>query len=207
MSDDKKYEVLYRESLFQGFFRVDRLHIRQELYDGSWSEPFSREVFDGGKNIVVGLLFDPYQDKVVLVEQFRAGPLPHNDDPFLLEVVAGIVEAGEDSQTSICRETFEETSCEALAVQKIFSYYNSPGCSSQHTDLYVIHVRAPEDGTICGLAEEGEYIRVHVIDAMRAINLLYAGQIRNASTLIAMQWFALHHTDLRSRWLVRKTGS
>lgn len=204
---DNKYEILHRESLFQGYFRVDRLHARQERFDGGWSAPFSREIFDGGKDIAVGLLFDPQQDKIVLVEQFRAGPIPHKDDPFMLEIVAGIVESGEDPKTCISRETEEEAGCQAQAIQKIFSYYNSPGCSSQHTDLYVVRVKAPEDGLICGLEEEGEHIRVHVIDAMKAITMLYAGQIRNASTIIALQWFALHHTDLRSKWLVSESST
>lgn len=199
---DKKYELIHREALFQGYYRVERFHIRQKLDDGSWSDVFSREVFDANKFAATVLLFDPQQDKVVMIEEFRVGPMSKGDEPFLLEVVAGTVDPGETSETTARREALEEAGCEVSDLQKIFSYYPCPGCVGEYVDVFIGRTRAPASGGIFGLVHEGEHIQVHVLDAMKAISFLYTGKLRDAATIISMQWFALHHTELRSRWLV-----
>lgn len=203
---DKAYEILYRETLFQGFFRVDRYHLRQELFVGGWSAPFSREVFSGAGQAAVVLLFDPHADKVVLIEQFRAGPMARGEDPFVTELVAGMVDPGETPEITARRESVEEAGCEVTTLQKIAVYYPSPGAVSELTTLFVGRTLAPEDGIVRGVAAEGEDIRVRVLDAAQAINMLYMGQLRDAASLIAMQWFALNHTELRSRWLVSEAS-
>jgi ADP-ribose pyrophosphatase len=203
----KKYEVLDRETLFQGYFRVDRYLLRQESFAGGWSVPFTREVMDRGLRAVAVLLFDPLQDKVVLIEQFRPGVMARREDPWLIELVAGIVESGETNETTAHRESVEEAGCEVTELQQIMAYYPSPGCLSEFTTIYVGRTTAPEDGIVMGVNEENEDIRVHVMDAAKAISLLYTHQLRDAATIIGMQWFALHHTDLRSRWLVSETST
>jgi ADP-ribose pyrophosphatase len=202
MSEPKKVQLISREALFQGYFRVDRLHVRAERFDGSLSEPFTREVFDAGRYAVGVLLFDPQHDKVILVEQFRPGIMVKDDDPWVIELVAGIGESGESREETARRECFEEAGCTVAELHKIIAYYVGPGCTSQHFTIYVGRTTAPEDGIVRGVPEEGEDIRVHVMEAAQAISLLYAGKLRDAATIIAMQWFALHHTELRSRWLV-----
>ena len=199
---DKKFDLIHREALFQGYYRVDRFHIRQKLDNGEWSNVFSREVFDANKNASTILLFDPGQDKVIMIEEFRAGPMAKGDEPFLIEVVAGAIDPGETPETTARREALEEAGCEVTDIQKIFAYYPCPGCVGEHVTVFVGRTKAPEAGKMMGLAHEGEHIRVLVLDAMKAISLLYEGKLRDAATIISMQWFALHHTELRSRWLV-----
>ena len=198
----KKFEIIHREALFQGYFRVDRFHLRQELYAGGWSDVFSREVFDGTRNAAAVLLFDPQHDKVVMIEEFRAGPMARGDDPYLLEIVAGVVGLDETPEQTARRESLEEAGCTVTDLQKVFAYYPSPGCISEQTTVFVGRTTAPVDGAIHGLKAEGEDIKVIVMDAMQAISLLYEGKLHDAHSIVAMQWFALHHTDLRSRWLV-----
>ena len=38
-------EVMKRETPFQGFFRLDRLHLRHRLFEGGWSGTMQRELF------------------------------------------------------------------------------------------------------------------------------------------------------------------
>src|SRR5690606_12152226 len=65
-------ELLGREVLFQGFFRLDRLRLRHRTFAGGWTPEFTRELFERGEAVCV-LLFDPLRDRVVLTEQFRPG--------------------------------------------------------------------------------------------------------------------------------------
>jgi len=204
---DKKFDILERETLFQGYFRVDRYHIQHERFDGAWSQPFTRELFNYGRPVSGVLLFDPQHDKVVMVEQFRTGPVSLGDDPWITEIVMGTVDADESPEQAARREAVEEAGCEVIEMQSIASYYTSPGSTSDHIALFVGRVNAPEDGRLGGVAAEHEDIRVHVIDATKAIGLLFGNKIRDAQTLIALQWFAMHRTELRSRWLVSDVGT
>lgn len=207
MADDKPYELLKRETLFQGYFRVDRYHVRHECFDGAWTAPFTREVFDYGRAVSGVLLFDPQHDKVVMVEQFRTGPVTRNEYPWMLEIVMGMADANETPERVARREAMEEAGCEVIDMHPIATYYSSPGCTSEHISLFVGRTVAPEHGRIGGLAHENEDIRVHVLDATQAIGLLFGNKIRDAQTLIALQWFAMHRTELRSRWLVSDVGT
>jgi ADP-ribose pyrophosphatase len=205
---DKKYEIIDRETLFQGFFRVDRFRVRHEKFDGSLSAPYTREIFERALGVSGVLLFDPQHDKVVLVEQFRAGTLSAGDEnPWLIEIVLGMIDAGETPEQAARRESLEEAGCTIAELQSIATFYSSPGGTSECIHLFVGRTNAPPDGEIFGMANEHEDIRIHVLDAARAIGLLYANKIRDAQTLVAMQWFAMHHTELRSRWLVSDVGT
>jgi ADP-ribose pyrophosphatase len=205
--DKKKYEILARETLFQGWFRVDRYHLHHERFDGGWSAPFTREIFDYGRNVSGTLLFDPQHDKVVMVEQFRTGPVTHGEYPWIMEIVMGMIDGGETPEQAARREALEEAGCEVIDMQPIANYYTSPGATSDHVSIFVGRAKAPEHGSSGGLASENEDIRVHVLDSTAAIGLLFANKIRDAQTLIALQWFAMHRTELRSRWLVSDVGT
>ena len=166
-----------------------------------------REVFERGHSVAV-LLYDATADRVVLIEQFRAGVMAGGENPWITEIVAGIVDGGETAEDTARREAQEEAGCAISELQKIADYFTSPGGTSERITLFAGRTIAPEDGTIHGLAFENEDIRVRVMEAAKAISLLYSGDtIRDATTLIALQWFAMHHTELRSRWLMSDVGT
>ena len=204
---DKKYDILLREVLFQGYFRVDRLHVQHDRFDGSQGPVYTREIYHRSPLVAGVLLFDPQHDKVVLIEQFRAGAAASGHNPFLTEIVLGMVDAGETPEQAAIRETKEETGCHVQDLMPIASYFTSPGGTSEYVHLFAGRINAPAQGGVFGKDGEDEDILVHVLDAPRAISLLYANKIRDAQTMVALQWFATHHTDLRSRWLVSDVGT
>lgn len=203
----KKFHILNRETLFQGYFRVDRFKVQHERFNGHWSQPFTREVFDRNGHVAAVLLFDPLHDKVIMIEQFRAGVMAGGGDPWITEVVAGIVDPGETPEQTARREALEEASCTVSELQPIADYFSSPGGTSERIMLFIGRTTSPEHGIQGGLEQENEDIRVHVMDAAKAIGLLYTGKIRDGLTMIALQWFAMHHTELRGRWLVSDVGT
>jgi ADP-ribose pyrophosphatase len=202
-----KYEIIKCETLFQGYFRVDRYHTRYERFEGGWMGPLTREIYHRSKQVAGVLLFDPQHDKVVMIEQFRAGPMSAGEHPWMIEIPMGMVDANETLEHAARREALEETGCEVVDLQPIAQFFSSPGGTSEQIALFVGRTMAPANGGVFGIAAEHEDIRVHVMDAVRAIGLLYSNSIRDAQTMVAMQWFAMHHTELRSRWLVSDVGT
>src|ERR1700679_4073489 len=108
MTADKKFDILDRETLFQGFFRVERYRLKHERFAGGMSAPFTREVFSGGGRVAAVLPYDPKSDKVVLIEQFRSGIMASGETPWITEAVAGLVDSGETPEQTARREAMEE---------------------------------------------------------------------------------------------------
>ena len=193
-------ELLNRATVFQGFFRVDKFRLRVEKFEGGWSEPMDREVFHIGR-AVVGLLYDPRLDKIVMIEQFRTGPYSYGQPAFLYECVAGLLDDGEDPEIGLQRETEEEAGCAVKRLQLIGEIFSSPGAVDELSSIFVAEIDASQAGGIFGLADEHENIRVHVMPAADAIAMLDAGKIVTAPSVIALHWFARHGEMLRRRWL------
>ena len=194
-----KVEVDTRETVFDTFLRVDRLRLRHELFDGGFSATMTRELLLRPRAVGV-LLFDPALEKVVLVRQIRIGMLDEGQDPWLLELVAGMVEPGEQTQDVAARESVEEADLVPQNLVQISEYYNSPGISNERITLFCGRVDAAEAGGVFGLADEHEDIEVVVLDVAEAVSLMDAGKIHNAMTIIALQWLQLHRRELEASW-------
>jgi ADP-ribose pyrophosphatase len=195
----QKYEILREEVSFDGFFRIATLQLRHTLFAGGWSAPLRRELFMRDECVGV-LLYDPQRDSIVLLEQFRVGLIPSGRHPWLLELVAGIIEPGESPEQVARREALEESGCEIEELVRVASYYSSPGGSSEYFHLYCGRVATEAAGGIYGLADEGEDIRAHVIAYDTAMALLSDGTVSNAHTMLALQWLQINKSDLQEQW-------
>ena len=100
-----------------------------------------------------------------MVEQFRAGLIPSGEQPWMTEIVMGLIDGGESPEQAARREALEEAGCTVAELHKIADFFTSPGGTSEHITLYAGRTTAPEDGGIFGIASEHEDIRVHVMDA------------------------------------------
>ena len=197
--------LLNKESVYNGFFTINRYKLKHRMFDGGETRPLVRECFERGHAVGV-LAYDPWRDSIVLLQQFRIGAYVNDDtcegqSPWLLEVIAGIVEPGEAQEEVAHREAFEEAGCSLLALEAIGEFYSSPGGSSETTQLYCACVRSDGVAGIHGLEEEGEDIRVQVITYEEAIQWLKAGRLNNASAMISMQWLMLNHDNIQRQWL------
>ena len=196
----RDFEIIARETVYDGFFRVSRYTLRHALFAGGQSETIVRERFERGHAVGV-LPYDPWRDQVVLVEQFRIGALESGLGPWLLETVAGIVEPGETPEDVARRESLEEADCRLGELVPISRYLVSPGGTSQTVHLFCAPVDSRDlrlEGH--GNPHEGEDIRLHVLPAEAAIAMLTDGGIQAAMPIIALQWLALNRDALRDRW-------
>ncbi|HXH03156.1 MAG TPA: NUDIX domain-containing protein [Candidatus Competibacteraceae bacterium] len=192
--------LLERDCVYQGRFRVERYRLSYRLYDGRYSAELSREVFERG-HVGAVLPVDPVRDAVVLIEQFRVGAYVAGWQPWLVECVAGIIEAGETSEELVRREAREEAGCVITDLVPIMRFLTSPGACSETVALYCGRVDSAKVGGLHGLAAEGEDIRVLALPIVQALEMLEQGLIVNAKTIIALQWLERHYAGLKRHWL------
>jgi ADP-ribose pyrophosphatase len=195
-----EFQIIDSETLTDGFLSLKRYRLRHSLFAGGWSNELIRERVEGYRAAAL-LPYDPVRDEVVLIEQFRIGALEDKDGAWILEIVGGILEKEWGPESVAQREAVEEAGCEVTALEPICEYLVSPGTTTERIYLYCGRVDATRAAGVHGVHEEGEDIRVEVLTADDAIAELYTGRINSSSTIIALQWLALHREELRRRWL------
>lgn len=194
MFDKNDVKILNCESLYDGFFRCNKYTLKHKLFSGEWSQSIEREFFERGKAAAL-LAYDINKDAVILVEQFRFGAMTNEQSPWLFELIAGIIEEGEDAQDVVKREAFEEAGLVIDKCQFMMSYFVSPGGTTETLDLFIANVDSTNVEGVFGLAEESEDIRVHVVPRIQAYEWVKTGKINNAATIIGLQWLELNRKN------------
>jgi ADP-ribose pyrophosphatase len=168
-------KVKNRELAYNGYFKIYKLQVEQE------GETFTREQFDRG-NAVAALIFDTIKQEYILAKQFRVGS--END---LIEVVAGMIDKGEEPEQSITREIEEETGYKVDRLEHIDTFYTSPGGTTEQITLYYAEVsnQHMQGG---GNVHENEHIEIIRLTAMELNQL----KTPDAKTIIAQQWVKLN---------------
>jgi len=187
------------ETLYDGFFKMKKVTLKHRLFDGGWSASMSREMLVRDDAVCV-LLYDPKTDQVLLIEQFRPCAVKH-ESPWLLELVAGMVEPGENDEDVARRESLEEAGVVVKRLEYMFKFVPSPGGLVEYLRMYAGEFDASkvDVNRSFGLPEEGEDIRLHLMLAENAIDLLKT-EIDNASTIMGLQWLALNRYELSQKW-------
>lgn len=192
-------EIISKEILYSGFFKMVKYRFKHRLFEGGWSDIIEREMFERGHAAAM-LPYDPQRDEVVIIEQIRVGALEHKH-PWQLEIVAGIIDANESADDVVRREAQEEAGIDVFELEKVTSYYPSSGGCSEMLDVYVGRVDATLAQGVHGLDYEGEDIRVHVVSRQHAYQWVVDGKIENGASIIALQWLELNYQRLRQQWL------
>lgn len=194
--NNKNFEILDKETIYEGFFKLEKYHLKHTLFDGGLSPQITRELFRRG-NCVAVLLYDPQRDEVVLIEQFRIGAILQSKSPWLVEIVAGAIELDEQAADVAIRESMEEAGCTIQELTLIKEFYTSPGGTSEWLSLYLGYVDSLQIGGIHGVDHEGEDIRVFTVKFEEAYRMMEQGRIDSAIPIIALQWLHIHHDELK----------
>ncbi|WP_305405914.1 ADP-ribose diphosphatase [Photobacterium leiognathi] len=190
-------DILAKETVYQGFFKMVKYRFRHKLFAGGWSGEISREMFERGHAAAL-LPYDPITDEVVLIEQFRVGAMAGGCEPWQLEIVAGMIDHQDESAEDVVkREAVEEAGLTVAELEKVTRYLSSSGGCSEMLDIFVGTVDSTQAGGIHGLAEESEDIRVHVVSREQAYEWVESGKIENAASIIALQWLQLNYSRLQ----------
>ncbi len=181
-----------------GFLPKRTYRYQFERYNGKMSNTVERECYTPRYAAAGILLYDPLAKAIAVTEQIRTGAID-NENPWLLELVMGMIDTNESPATVAIREATEEAGAIVKRIIPIYEYYPSPGILSEYVTLFCGEVDITTISGIHGLPEEDEDIKVVTLSLIEAERQLKRGAIKTASTLIALQWLLLHADDL---WLM-----
>jgi ADP-ribose pyrophosphatase len=202
MKNDDDVRINRQRRAYDGYLKVEEYRLTHRRFDGTWMPEIGREVLRRGHAVAV-VLYDPDRDAVILIQQFRIGAYVNGQPAWLTELVAGLIEPGEDPADVARRETREEAGCEILELVPMYHYIVSPGCMDETVTMFCGHVDSTVAGGDYGLAHEGEDIRVLVKPFDEAWRELHAGGLGNSITVIAMLWLQVNREDLRRKWAAK----
>ena len=198
----QRVEITNRKRLLDAFFKVDEVTVSHEQFNGEMSKTRPYLVFERG-DAVAALLCDPGRRKVITVNQFRIPTLEKGQGGgWLIEAVAGMIDEPADDtprETPIeClrREVLEETGYQITGAEPIFTFFSSPGGSSERIYLFYVEVRqtdkVSEGG---GLKAGGEDIEIVEFDTGDFFAKLRGGEFEDPKLIIAGQWLMAKHAQ------------
>ena len=156
-------------------------------------EKQTREIYDRGNGATI-LLYNKQKGTVILTNQFRLPSFVNgNKTGMLTETCAGFLD-GDEPEACVRREAEEETGYRLKEVKKVFEAYSSPGGLTEL--LYYFVAAYADDDKIKeggGLAEEQEHINILELPFKRAIEMVNSGEIRDAKTIILLQYALINN--------------
>jgi ADP-ribose pyrophosphatase len=189
------YKIEQKQVMYSGYCPVVKYTIRYQLFSGGWSESVERDCVMRPPAVAV-VLYDPITDEVVLIEQIRIAMMETKQSPWLLEIVAGVIEAGESAEDCAKREILEEAGCSVEELIPIYPYWVSPGISNEQITVFCGIVKALPTESSLGVSEDGEDIKVHVVSRQKALEWINEGRITSGPAIIGLQWLALNYSKL-----------
>lgn len=191
-------EIIKQDTVYKGHFELKKIHFRHKLFAGGMSSEVVRELLIKGAASAL-IAYDPVRDSVVLVEQVRIGAYDPQSDrsPWLLELVAGMVDKGNEDPAEVAiREAEEEAGLKVGKVEHALSVWDSPGGQLERLHLFLglVDSSTVKSGDIHGLLEEeNEDILVHVVSREQAYQWVQEGKIDNVIAVIGLQWLQLNY--------------
>jgi ADP-ribose pyrophosphatase len=191
-------ERVARHEAHAGFFGLEVLDLTHRRFDGAMGPEITREVFVSGDAVTV-LPYDPGRDRVLLIEQFRAGPLGRGDPlPWQLEAIAGRIDPGETPQDAARREAVEEAGLVLGRLEPVAEYYPSPGAMTEYIYSYLAITDLP-DGVagVFGAEDEAEDIKGHLLSFDALMVAVAGGEVANAPLILTALWLQRERGRLR----------
>ena len=138
----------------------------------------TREIVEHADCIAVVVVDD--DNNVLLVKQFRK-PVEKE----LLEIPAGGIDPGEDTETAVCRELREEIGYLPQRLKCLGGFYSAPGYCTEYLYLYLATDLIPSQL----FAEDTEGIEVVRVPISQIPGLITSGRICDAKSIAGLLTF------------------
>ena len=192
----KDVTIHKKERMFKSYFAMDSYDVSYRRFEGKESPIVTRELFERDSYAVAVLAWDEKTDEIALIEQFRPGALSDPVTPWLIEIVAGIIDKGESTVQTAIREAKEEIGVN-ISENDLFCFktvYPSPGCITEKVTLYVAKTDLSHLGNHGGLESECEDIRVFKAKLSDAYEQVLHGRINNSIAMIGILYL-MHNKE------------
>ena len=166
-------------------FNVRRLLVRAPRSD----KTLEYHVIERPDSVQVVAVTD--QGALLLVEQDRQGTQRAS-----LEFVAGLIDRGEAPEDAASRELEEETGYRAHALHELGWYYTDPAILTNKVTVFLAEGCKP---TGRKNQDEGEDVKLHVIEQSDVENLITANRITHGLSIAAWHLFQSRVQRSRSR--------
>lgn len=198
-------EIIGQSVAYAGFLHLAQYRVRVATPGGGPGETLYRERIEGLRAAAV-LPFDPANERIILVKQFRIGALGAPSGAWLLEPPGGLIDEGESPEAAARREAWEEAGCRLGPLAPILRCQTSPGVSDECVSLYCGAVDSDSVATMGGRHGEGEWTEVVNLDLDTAIRDLGRGMLTAATLIISVQWLAVNRRRLVDLWGKGRSG-
>ena len=189
--ENPKVKIAKTEILSDNWYTLKKITYEYEHINGQ-KETHVREAYDRGNGAVI-LLYNQQNRTVILTRQFRLPTFINgNKNGMLIEACAGLLDK-DNPEDCIKKETEEETGYRISSVKKIFESYMSPGSVTEI--LYFFIAEYDKDMKVSdggGVADEQENIEVLELDFGDAYNMISTGEIKDAKTIMLLQYAWIH---------------
>jgi nudix-type nucleoside diphosphatase (YffH/AdpP family) len=183
--------IVSSEEQYGGWCRV--LVAAIKLADGTI---IHREIEDHGAAAAV-LPYDPDRRVALVVRQLRAPVLYAGEAP-IIESPAGLIDPGEDAETTARREALEEVGVRLTSLERVTMAWTMPGISSERMPLflgtYAERDRVAAGGGVGG--DSGEQIEVLELSLAELAAMADDGRLGDLKTFALVQTLRLRRPHL-----------
>ena len=187
--------------VYQGFFSVEEHDLTYQKFNKEQSKVVTRGTIVSSDAVIV-LPYDPVNDRILLIEQFRTGPYVKGDEnPWVLEPIAGLIEEGETPESAGIREAREEAHLEIERLELVARSYPSPGISTEFFHQYIGIVELLDSSNlIAGLQSENEDIRSHIFEYEQFFEMIESGKVKVGPLILLGLWLSKNRNRLRKKY-------
>ena len=190
-----------KRSVYKGFFSVEEHDLTYQKFNNERSDIVTRSTLVSSDAVIV-LPYDPVNDRILLIEQFRVGPYIKGDEnPWVLEPIAGLIDAGETPESAGLREALEEAHLEIKRLELVARSYPSPGISTEFFHQYIGIVELLDSSNlIAGLSSENEDIRSHIFEYEQFFEMIESGKVKVGPLILLGLWLSKNRNRLRKTY-------
>ena len=191
-----------KRSVYKGFFSVEEHDLTYQKFNNEQSNVVTRSTLVSSDAVIV-LPYDPVNDRILLIEQFRAGPYVKGDEnPCVLEPIAGLIDEGETPESAGIREAQEEAHLEIKRLELVARSYPSPGISTEFFHQYIGIVSLPEEtNLVSGLESEAEDIRSHIFSYEEFYKMIVEGEMNVGPAILLGLWLSKNRRSLMKKYM------
>lgn len=185
------FEIKTQKRILDGFIKVDELQVEFDRFDQQGRNSVKRYNLERPEAAAV-ILENVSNNSIIVVEQFRfAVASKPNQNAWIIEIIAGLVDPGETPIEAAYRETLEESGYQVKQLEHVYTFYSSIGISNENVHIFYGQVtdadKAEKGG---GLEIENEDLKIHEIPISKMVEMLKRGEIKDSKTIMGIQWLA-----------------